>query len=319
MSDAVRLFEQAVSFAPESVWGTGVDPDITVPVTDFTGTPQIPEVYDESRRGIGAADFAAYQDAGMGELSIEMLVYPGVIGWMLWGILGADSISGAGDPYTHALTMSNVCPSFTVEEIVKSGSNGARRFTGCRISSVGLSFSTGEGAVTASVQMMSKIPTKVTGVDPAVANDGDAFMGWQCTFTSTNLTGRATNADVTFTRDMTTEHGGDGTQNPSHIVPGPLRVAGSVTLVIEDLTDFDRFLTDLTQAATLAFSLGTTPARTLSIVMTSCNFNAEPIDIGADGQVRTARLSFRGLYNTTDSGPAKVTILNAEAAAYAIP
>lgn len=310
---AVRLFSQAISIGIEAAaaWGTAVPTTLTVPVTNFTGSANIPEVFDEGRRGIGAADFAAMQGAGMGELSIEQLVYPDAISYFLWGILGADAITGMTDPYTHTMTMSNACPSFTVEEIVVgTGSNGARQFTGARITSVGLSFNTGEGAVTASVQMTSKIPTKVTAVNPAVVTGGEAFMGWSCTFTSTNLTGRVTQADINFTRDVTIEHGGTGSKDPTFIVPGPLRVAGTVTLTITDLTDFDRYLTELQQAAALGFTLGTSPARTLTITMTQCNFNAEPLDLGADGQVRTARLSFRGIYNSTDTGPAKVVLVN---------
>lgn len=306
--------EQVVGMIKESTWGTGVSPTVGIPITGGGGKPIIEEIYDEGKRGIAAKEFAAYQGSGHGEFALDGNAYPIEIGWLLAGIFGSEAISGAGDPYTHTFSLSTVVPSFTLEDTIMGGSNGGMRFTGGKVTSLGISFDSNAGVVAYTSQLMSKIPTKVTPQSLTTAPLA-AWPGWRANVTAASLSGCVTKADINFTRENQIIHCGNNTQDPKYINMGPLSVEGTVESITESLVDFDNYLTDLSQTFVIAFSYGS-PARSLTLTMTNANFNASPIewDRGAVGVI--TKLSFKALYNATDVGPAKAVLLNSRSTVY---
>lgn len=307
-----KTFEQIVAIAKEVTFLTGVTPTVGIPVTDAGGQPHVAEIYDVGRRGIAAVDFAAYQDAGHGEFKLDGFAYPDQIGYQLLGILGADSVTGGADPYTHAFALASTVPSFTIEDQIQGGSNGGMRFAGCRIASLAFSFAANAGVLAYTSTYSSGIPTKVTATNPSVSVL-NPWAGWRGVVTSAGMTTRVISATITMTRALQIVHTAAGQQGPRYINAGPIAVDGDVMLTAEDLSDFSSFLTDLSQSFVLAFSYTSSQIRSITFTMTNANFNAAPVDYQRSGESVEAKLTFKGLYNATDAGPIAVSLVNAKA------
>lgn len=309
-----RTFEQQIGIAKETTPFTGVNPTVGMPITGGTLQAMIEEIYDEGRRGVASADFAAIQGAGHGEFSLEGFVYPESIGWLLKGMLGGEAVTGAGDPYEHEFSAAATPPTFTIEDTIIGGSNGGLRLTGSTLGSLGFSFDAGAGVLAYTSQWMGGIPSKVTPqalTFPTTAG----LAGWRAAVTSTNIASRIASGEINISRELQVVHTGTATQGPRNIAQGPIRVEGSFLLSLEDLTDFDRYLTDLTQSFVVVFDKATDNRR-VEFTMTECNFNAEPWEPDRGGVAVFQRLSFRAIHNSTDGGPLTAIVENSRATAY---
>ena len=313
MPSQARKFETLVALKKETTWGTGVAPDVVIPLANVQSKAQITEWFDDSLRGLPAMDFDALQEAGHGELSMDVVAYPDRIGYLLMAIFGTDGVTGSGDPYTHAFTPAVTPPSFTIEDQYITGSNGGLRFTGARCGSLNFSWDGKTGVLAAQSQWMSKIPSKVTAVNPSLGTVGQAIPGWKCSVTATGLTGKTEKGAINITRELEVVHTDGATQDPYIINVGPMRIEGQFTVVTADLTDFDRFLADTKESISLAF-VSAVSNRSITFLCTNASLNVQPWegDRGALG-VRST-VAFRGLYNATDGGPGKVTLVNGVAA-----
>lgn len=312
-----QAFEEIVAVAKESVWGTGVAPTLCIPVTGSGGGAQFDVIYDEGRRGLPSADFGACLGNGHGEFSMESLVYPVEIGPILSALLGTENITGAADPYTHTFTAAITPPSWTFEDQVISGANGAMRFAGGKCTSATFTWENESGAVTVSSQWMSMTPTKVTGTNPAVSTTlGCGYGGWQTTVTSTGITGRVLGGEFTLSRELQMVYTGQNVASPAFINNAPLRYEGTLTVMADSLADFDRVLADTRQSLAIQFSYNSTPARSLTFTSTSTFFAGAPVEYDRSALGVIVKVGFRGLHNTTDSGVVKAVALNSRATVY---
>lgn len=303
-----------MALAKETTWGTGVNPTVGLAITDGGIVPQLPATYDNGRRGVASRDFAAVLDSGQGEATINGWVYPLSIGHFLMAMFGADTITGAADPYSHEFAIANTVPSYTIEEDVVSGTNGGIRSVGSRISSLGFSYESASGVLQYTSTWMGKIPALVTATNPAITSElpFESYLG---TLTSTDFDCKAVSADITFTRDLHVEHTGCGTRDPYAITAGQVGIEGTVTLAVENMDEFTKFLASTTQSFTLSFTKGT-PARSITFLLTTAFFGNSPLEYDRGQAGLRARLGFRGIHNATDAGPGIVTIQNSQAAAY---
>jgi Phage tail tube protein len=73
----------------------------------------------------------AYISTAEGTGSPEHFVMPDSIGSLLYGVLGGQAITGAGDPWTHTLTPANTLPYGTVWRSIGQGL--FERFTDCKL------------------------------------------------------------------------------------------------------------------------------------------------------------------------------------------
>ncbi len=311
-----RSFQYQVALKKETVWGTGVAPDVTFPITDGSGVPQIGATYDDGKRGVPTADFDALLDAGQGEMSYEGWLYPIAIGHPLMGIFGEDTVTGAADPYTHTFKQKIDVPSYTIEETYLSGANGGVRYTGARFAGLTLSWNAESGPLTYSTNLMSKLPTVVTPAAPAIGIE-TAFEGWRATITSTDLTSPCvvTQGEINLTRDLQVVHTGCDDQDPSFINAGPMRVEGSLQVAFTSMNLYNLFRNGVRQSFLLEFTKGS-PVRELALTCTDAFFGAAPPEWDRGGISTFMRLSFRGIYNATDVGSCVVALKNSQATAY---
>jgi len=312
-----QAFEQIIAVAKETVYGTGVAPTVCIPVVSGGGSAQFDVVWDEGKRGLPSADFGACVGNGHGEFQMESLVYPVEIGQVLMAIFGTDTITGAGDPYTHTLTAAVLLPSYTVEDQIIGGANGGLRFVGAKPTSVGFTWEAESGAVAANSQWMTRTPTKVTATNPAVsATLGCGYGGWQTTVTSTGITGRVVGGEINLTRELQMVYTGANVASPNFVNNGPLRYEGSLTVIADSLADFDRIIADTRQSLSIKFSYESTPAKSLEFLSTSTFFAAAPLEYDRGGIGVLVKVGFRGLHNTTDSGVVQAILKNPKTPAY---
>lgn len=308
-------FQERFGIKKETAWGTGVAPDVGFPITDGSISLQQTASYDEGRRGTPSGTFDALIDAGHSEVNIEGWYYPIAPTWLLYGLFGSDTISGASDPYTHTLALATTIPSFTIEQDVLGGSNGGLRATGCRVGSMNFSFEAEKGALTYSAQLMGKIPSKVTATNPVITSEV-AFEGWRATLTSTGLSCKAVSGEINLTRELQLVYTGCDSQDVASINAGPMNIEGKFVVIFDNMAIFDLVLANTRQVLTLTFTKGS-PAREIKFTITDCFLNAQPFefDYGQMGVLGT--IGFRGIYNATDAGVCKVAVKNSQSTSYA--
>lgn len=310
-----RRFQTRVSVAKETTWGTGVSPDIGIPVNELKEAPQYERIIDSGFRGVASSNYRAQQGVGHGEVQFGGFAYPTEIGAALNSIFGAEVKTGAG-PYAHAMSIANTPPSYTIETDVTGGANGALRYTGAKIGQLAFSFAAAGGGLTYSSTWMSKIPTKVTAVNPTIAEDAP-WETWRATITSVGLTTNIISADFTLERELQFVHTGQNTQDPFSINQGPLAISGKFIVAAVDLAVFDLWKAFTQQALTIAFTYGAgAAARTFSIVMTAANLADGPVEIDRGNIGITIGSPFLAIHNSTDVGPGVVTVTNGRSTVY---
>lgn len=114
--------------------------------------------------------------AGSGDPGVQ--AQPGALAYLLYLLAGQESVSGAGDPYTHTITPAAAGGFWTtfwkkvgVSDIVRE------RFNDCRIGGVTIEGSTGQKVVRITPTIISLDPGEKVAADPVKAEDvDDAFL-----------------------------------------------------------------------------------------------------------------------------------------------
>src|SRR5258708_7166408 len=200
MPNSQLLYTQVMG-ARETSWGTGVARTISWP----SDTPNFQptgyrHIVDTGYRDQPSMEFDLIPGPGEGGVGWNGNVYVDSIGHLLMALFGGtDAVTGAG-PYSHAIPASKTPPSYTVEW----GENTQPYlYTGARFSNLTVNFSARDGALTYSVQGVSKLGTTVSQT-AFVSTAVTSMAGWQ----SQILVGGSAVAAVlmegsmTFTRPM---------------------------------------------------------------------------------------------------------------------
>jgi hypothetical protein len=315
MPDQAQAWRQLMALKKESIWGTGVTPDVGLAITEGGIVPQLPATYDNGKRGVASADFAAVLDAGHGEATMNGWVYPMNIGHFLQAMFGGSVKTGVADPWLHTFAFANTVPSYTIEEDVVGGAGGGIRCVGSRCGSLAFNYEAASGALMYTSTWMGKIPSIVTPANPAIVTELP-FEGWRGTLTSTGLDCKAVSADINFTRDLHVEHTGCDTKDPYAITSGQVTVEGSMVVVVTDMSELTMFLAGTIQPWLLEFTLPGPPIRKIGFQVTSAFMGASPLEYDRGQAGLRANLSFRGLHNATDTGSAKVLLTNGQTTVY---
>lgn len=310
-----------IGVAKEVTPGTGLAPTAYVPVAVARkGTDHLEQLDDVGIRG-AMVDGPYDQIAGplWAEYEIPTSpVFADTFPWFLVNVLGDYATTGAGDPFTHTAALLNSgtgqCKSLSITDFYGlGGGTPARRWPGMQVAEVGMEWNA-DGMLTWSSKLVGFAST-------AVAKPTQSFTtvtptpAWECVATiggAGNLI--VEKGSLTFKRDTKPIHTADGTQAPYKIYQGPLSVEGKLTFVMEDDAELNRYLNSTKPIVSLVWSHGS-PARTIQIVMSKCNYKAaEPNHSGTWAQYEA---EIQALPNTTDVGASggyshgKATFLNA--------
>jgi hypothetical protein len=294
-----------VGLAVEAAYGTGLAPTKFFPAKTHDYRPNVQRIPDEGKRGVNAKDFGAYLGHQWAELSYGGDFFPDVPPYFLYGILGSKAVTGTG-PYTHTFTLGATVPSFTIYDSYVAIQ---RQMPGAMVEEFTLRWGTTETtAIAWEAKLRSNLGAAVSSATVTMGTTSP-WLGWQSALTvgGTGNT-KLLNGELTFRRPIEQIWGANNSQDPNQFAAGPLEVTGRVNVYMDDDTDLARFTGGTKPATALTFTSGT---NVLTITMSTCDWEAVTID--RSGVYVRSDFNLRGLHNTTDGGPVKVTVANSVA------
>lgn len=308
-----------VGIAKEATPGTPVAATAFVASSAPTPKDVVKLVQDKGLRGSMVEDYGETPTVRHSTFDFGGDVFPDIIGWILTGVLGDLTTTGASAPFTHAISVLNSGdgqpPSYTLTDnyVVNT-----RQYPGAKFTDLDIKFS-GDGLVTYSAKAMAygsvttSAPTASYTAVPAVA----AYTGAVTIGGSAALA--VMDGDISIKRPVAVVDTVDGSQNPYLLWSGPVSVSGKLTLVMEDETHLTNYLTGVNPALDIVWTQGAGAALTsVQLHMTSVVYQSAEIGRGKD--FVEISVSFNAKANATDVGasggysPIKATLKNAVAA-----
>lgn len=299
-----------LGLAKEATYGTALAPTVFIPFNTVKVEDEWKKVTDEGRRGVLSRDFGVFNTTRDAKVEFEGPCYPDVVGNVLLGIFGKDTVTGAAAPYTHKFQINNATgPSYTVTDYNVLAGTNERRYPGAAIEEVSFKFDP-DTMLNVSTKMQAKASTLVAKSTPTQSLTAP-FMGWQ---DALKLNGVANNnllgGEVTFKREVDLIFAGNNTQDPTKMIQGRMEATGKLTFDVDDETEFLLFLNGTQQSVELTFTI-TAGTLSLDFMFTKVDVTKATVDRGSES-IRVD-LEFRALYNTTDAGMGAVTLINAVA------
>lgn len=321
--------QQWLGLAKETTYGTAVaTPTMWIPVDSPKWEPKVTPLTDNALRGMMGTDYGQTQGMRYDELSYKTMIYADSIFPHLIAILGgADTITGAADPYTHATSLNNQAsttlngqpPSYTGFLYQLDGK--VVQIPGMIISSLKITIkadtlptvdATWMGLPGAFITAPTNTPSTVPPMPP---------------FTTTITVGgvAATKySDCSFDIKRATEAVPvlNGTQSPLAIFAGPLTVTGSLLAIYEGSTDADlvRLLANTQPTLSVAIYQQADATHPLTLLCSKIAYDSSA-PAGSNTSYATIASNFKAIMNATDAldgklSPIKATILNAQSTAY---
>lgn len=295
-----------LGLAFETTPGTIVAPTTFIPVKTFKPVDDFKRVMDDGKRGVLAKDFGMFDATHMASLEYEGQFYTDTPGYFLKAILGKDTVTGSGAPYSHAFTLaSGATPSLTITDFEVAGT---RQYAYACAEELQLKW-TSEGELQYTTKLQSQASTILGTAPTSSFTTATPFMGWD---TALEINGAAdlnmVSGDMTLKRTLKPTYGANNTQSFTRMNVGELEVSGKLTFDIVDYTEHDLYLQNSQYPFIITFTQGT---NTLTLQMSTCAIEKSEIDRSQE-MVRVD-LSYRALWNPTDAGPMKATLVNSVA------
>jgi|ERR1035437_494733 hypothetical protein len=306
---AIQGFKTKVGLGKETTFGTAVVPSFMLPNKAPKPKDIYKQIVDSDLRGSNSKDQQSQQGTGHSEVDLDFPAYPDLIGNMLMALLGTDTPTGAGPTYSHALTQADAPPSYSITDY---DGVAAKVYAGQKISDLTLKYATdGDFRVT------SKSTGKVSAsaATPATAfTTAQQFLGWQ---SSVTIGGVANNKMIDFElslkRVVELVWGAGDAKDVTDSAADALEVTGKMTFVPSDHTELNYYLNDTQPTCVIVITSGT---NVLTLQMSVCSFES-PTEIQRGGKAYPMiSASFRAIYNATDAGSIKATLVNGQSASY---
>lgn len=302
-----------ISISKESSWGNPGTWRL-FPVNPPSMAQNYEQIIDNGLRGVSAKDFGVYRGAGATEATLEGICYPEEIGYLLFGVLGSASSSGG----THTFTLGENPPSFAIEDYPQVQAPGAGAepqsyvYKGCLLSSLGITFNAGEGAVAFTSAFVGKGSGTQTAETGVVGTPGTPFLGWQGSVDISDKDGspaafaQVISAEWTFARETVLQHTLNNTIEPSFGYSGPLEVTCVASIKWHADADISRYRDDTHMHVRMILTSG---SKSLLIDAPDCFFNAPP-EIDRGDVDAKANWDLRALYVAGSATPVTITLVN---------
>lgn len=307
---------QKVGIAKETAWGTAATaPTYTLRFKDIKAETDIKFVKDEGLRGVNAKTFDVYDGTHEGTIDLNVEVYPEDFPLLLKAMLGAETLTGAAIPYTHAFALANTAqpPSLT---IFHDTGFEVRAYAGVMLEDLQIKWAKDAG-LEASIKGKSKPFTIGSQWVPSFATT-QQWIGWQTSV----LLGGSSNVkmvgfDLDLKRSLYVQHAANNTQAPTAIVADALEVTGKASFDITDDTELNYMLNNTKPALAVTMTQAGTNPPVIAFQMSKCAFLK---DSESGKTVYEGDVSWEGIANATDGGtglsPCLITVQNAVATAY---
>ena len=322
MALALPSVKSYLGIAKETTKGTAVAATNFIPFTMNTFKPVdvIAPLYDTGLRGSMAENYAYLQGRKSTTVDFGGPVFADTVGYLIAGILGDVTTTGASAPYTHAIALKNAVASggdaqptsFTITDFYTANT---RYYPGCQVNSFSLNFNA-DGMLEYTTQMMGFPSSTTTAPSPSFSTVLPTQV-WTGTVTiGGSSVGYTRSASLELARKAEVIFGISNTQSPYQVFLGAFTARGKATFVMQDDTELTRYLTNTQPAITFNFSTGAGASATqVAYTLTKGAYTAAAIE--RDNEYVTIAVDFEGIGNTTDVGatsgysPIKFTLQNA--------
>lgn len=271
-----------------------------------------PSIIDQGYRGHAAMDYALYQDVGHSEIDLpDMQFYPADSGHFLVAMLGQDTATTSASSTSHAITLlDGLPPSYTITDY-----NGidSRQYAGLYFSEVTLKWLT-PGRFTASAKAAGMFATTTSKPAFPAYDSASVYIPWEMASTVSAANTHIINMELDLKRKVDPIWGMNNSQQPNLASVGPLEVTGKIDYAVADNTELNYYLQNTQPQATFLFT-GASTVNTMKLHFQTLAFETPTVtDRSKDYLVVTS--TFRGIYNSTDAGPLKITLTNSRTASY---
>lgn len=302
-----------LGLAKEVTQGTPVVPAFFVPYRSVSPETTFNPIRDESVRANSSVLQGLYQGAGESTFGFGGHPHMDTFGHLLAAIGLVDTVgatSGGRTAHTMKATAAQP-PSYTITDfdVVE-----ARAYPGMMLDELGLKVDV-KGAVDYDAKWKGWPSAAAATPVPSFTAE-EPLIGWELTFTAGGASStRVQSAEWTLARGVEVIHGSDGNQSPRETFADGLQCDLKASVLFEDLTDYNRFLSYATHAVVGAITQPVArgdSALTLTMTSAVCHKAAQ----GRDGKYVTLDLELSGVYNVTDAGPVQALLRSTRATAF---
>jgi hypothetical protein len=307
-----------VQIGKETTWGTAVAATAIIPVNaDPTFSSEFAAVRDQGRRGLASMDYQLLQGGGSAAITLDGNATPIGVGHLLYAVFGSVSTGAAvSSVYPHTFSVGSTTPAYTIED---ANPTQTRKYAGAKASEVAFAFTAADGMLTARSTWRSKTGATGSATTGLTAETAKPWLGIDASISLASVSNaRVTSFDLTIAREQNAIHAA-GSRDPIRIDEGPLECTGSIAFdagasPVDDLAKYIGSSGAFTEEAmVIACSYGaTTTLRAITFTLTNANYGEGPATRDLGTGLYQVTLNFRGIYNTTDSGPLKVLLNNTQ-------
>lgn len=302
-----------LGLAVETVLGTPVAPTVWVPVQPPKPQDVLNYVDDQGLRGVPFSTFGKYLSTKNSTGQIDGMLYPGSGGNALAAIFGLDTVSGSSSPYTHAFTVADVPPSYTVTDAYLPQATIGRQWPGMRAEKLVLKF-TPKGGVSYTESFIG-FPSATYTPSAGTYTTEDFFLGYQgavsfagtadANLSSFQLTLQRLKSEALFSAA--------DTQTPYDIFIGEMKATVDMQFYMTDETEYVRALSQATVASVVTITQPGT-SFVLTVTMSALQFTKPTIN--RHGKYVICQLAGEAVFNSTDSGALQCTLANGVQTSY---
>lgn len=297
-----------LGIAKEVTKGTPVAPTDFIPVASSKMKPAdiIGELTaSDMAQGSLVKDYAYVQGRSNSTYDFGGPVYPDTIGYVLGGILGSVSTSGASAPYTHTISLKNASATgadaqptaFTLTDFYAAN---VRAYPGVQIHDFNMKF-TSDGMLDYDAKGTGWLSDTASTPTPSFSSVLPTPV-WLATVSIGGSTiSNTVDGEINMMRPVTPIFGLADTRDPYQVFVGALETTGKFKFVMENDTELTRFLTNTQPAITLNWEQGSGSSATqIQFTLTKGAYTAAVIDRSKD--YVEIDVDVRAIANTTDAG-----------------
>ena len=293
-----------------------------IPFTSISPVDVINYLDDKGMRGSMVEEYDVIQGNIHSEFEFAGDVFADTIGYVVAGVLGDVTTTGASAPYTHAISVLNSQASngqpttYTLSDYYSLGNASTRQFAGTQFESVDFKF-TADALLTYTAK--AKAYQSATAANPTPSfSTVTPLPSWTGAVTLNGATSTLlADGNCAISRSVEPIFTVDNNQRPYQLFAGAVKVEGALTLVFESDTELNLYLQNTKPALLINFTQGAgASAQQVQLNMTKCAFTVAKIERGKEYIELSA--NYKAMANTTDAGasagysPIKVTLKNAK-------
>lgn len=276
----------AISFAPESTWGTAVTPTKSIGVHPGDGlTVNRPAKFPTAIKGtLAKNNMGSYKGAATYDGSFELDYIPGYADYLLKSAIGTSSPTLVETGvYEHTYTEAEAKTSLTVEQAVGEVVN---RFAGTSATGFKINASVDNPAVL-TIPMVAKTVASQTAITPAYETDPVlTFLAATLSIAGTPMP-EADNIEFEYQNGLTYKAALNGSIDPSlkYVKASTLTFSFEMYLAANAATQYAAYLNKTTQSIGLKLEgalIGATAKQTFDLSAVKATFTAASVAVNDD-------------------------------------